>query len=313
MRVVAALGGNALLRRGEPLDAATQRHNVATATAALAAIAAEHELIVTHGNGPQVGLLALQAEAYPEGGTYPLDVLGAESEGMIGYLLQQGLRNALPDHEVATLLTQVLVDAADPAFDAPTKPIGPIYDEAGAALVAASRGWTVAPDGSSWRRVVASPEPSAIIELDTIRRLVDAGVLVVCAGGGGVPVVRAADGGLSGVEAVVDKDLAAALLATWLDADVLLLLTDVPAVELGWGTPDARPLDAATPDELRALGLAAGSMAPKVEAASRFAEASGGRAMIGALEDAAALLDGRAGTKVVVSLAAENPQPVRIG
>lgn len=298
MRVVAALGGNALLRRGEPLDAATQRHNVATATAALAAIAAEHELIVTHGNGPQVGLLALQAEAYPEGGTYPLDVLGAESEGMIGYLLQQGLRNALPDHEVATLLTQVLVDAADPAFDAPTKPIGPVYDEAGAALVAASRGWTVAPDGSSWRRVVASPEPSAIIELDTIRRLVDAGVLVVCAGGGGVPVVRSANGGLSGVEAVVDKDLAAALLAIQLGADRLLLLTDVPAVAAGWGTAAERPIDHAMPAALRALALPAGSMGPKVEAASRFVEATAQCAMIGALADAAEVLEGRSGTRV---------------
>jgi carbamate kinase len=231
---------------------------------------------------------------------------------MIGYLLQQGLRNALPEREVATLLTQVVVDAEDPAFAAPTKPIGPVYEPAEAQAVAAARGWQIAPDGAGMRRVVASPEPSAIVELATIRRLADAGVLVVCAGGGGVPVVRDADGSLTGVEAVVDKDLAAALLATRVGADALLLLTDVPAVEAGWGTPDARPLDAATPDELRALGLAAGSMGPKVEAASRFAEATGGRALIGALEDAAALLAGTAGTSVVLE-ATGKPQPIGIG
>jgi carbamate kinase len=298
MRVVAALGGNALLRRGEPLDAETQRRNVGVAAHALAAVAQEHELVVTHGNGPQVGLLALQAEAYPEGGTYPLDVLGAESEGMIGYLLQQGLRNALPERDVATLLTQVRVDAADPAFSAPTKPIGPVYDRGQAAAVAATRGWAVRPDGPHWRRVVASPEPAGIVEIDTIALLVDAGVLVVCAGGGGVPVVAGPDGALRGVEAVIDKDLVAALLAIELRADALLLLTDVAAVESGWGTPAARPVREATPAELRGLGLAAGSMGPKVEAASRFAEATGGRAVIGALEDAAALVGGTAGTTV---------------
>jgi carbamate kinase len=298
MRVVAALGGNALLRRGEPLDAETQRRNVGVAAHALAAVAQEHELVVTHGNGPQVGLLALQAEAYPEGGTYPLDVLGAESEGMIGYLLQQGLRNALPEREVATLLTQVRVDASDPAFSAPTKPIGPVYDRGQAAAVAATRGWAVRPDGPHWRRVVASPEPAGIVEIETIALLVDAGVLVICAGGGGVPVVARPDGTLRGVEAVIDKDLVAALLAIELRADALLLLTDVAAVEAGWGTPAARPVREATPAELRGLGLAAGSMGPKVEAASRFAEATGGRAVIGALEDAAALLGGTAGTTV---------------
>jgi carbamate kinase len=245
-----------------------------------------------------VGLLALQAEAYPEGGTYPLDVLGAESEGMIGYLLQQGLRNALGHRDVVTLLTQVRVDGDDPAFAAPSKPIGPVYDRAEAAALAAARGWAVRPDGPHWRRVVASPEPAGIVELAAIELLVAAGVLTICAGGGGVPVVGDGDGGLRGVEAVVDKDLVAALLATELRADALLLLTDVPAVEAGWGTSAARPLTRATPAELRALDLAAGSMGPKVEAASRFAERTGGRAMIGALEDAAALLEGTAGTAV---------------
>jgi carbamate kinase len=303
MRVVAALGGNALLRRGEPLDADTQRRNVAVAAHALAEVAREHELIVTHGNGPQVGLLALQAAAYPEGGAYPLDVLGAESEGMIGYLLQQGLLNALPDRTVVTLLTQVRVDADDPAFDAPSKPIGPVYVRADAEALAADRGWAIRPDGAYWRRVVPSPQPAAIVELAAIELLVRAGVLAICAGGGGVPVIEHR-GALHGVEAVVDKDLAAALLATRLHADALLLLTDVASVEIGWGTPAARPIASATPDELRRLELAAGSMGPKVEAASRFAEASGGVAAIGALDDAAALLAGSAGTQVRVATVA---------
>jgi carbamate kinase len=300
MRVVAALGGNALLRRGEPMDAATQRRNVAVAARALAGIAAEHELVVTHGNGPQVGLLALQAEAYPEGGSYPLDVLGAESEGMIGYLLAQGLRNALGEREIATLLTQVVVDPRDPAFAAPSKPIGPVYDRD----IGAERGWTMRPDGRFWRRVVPSPAPRAIVELPTIRRLVAADVLVICTGGGGVPVTAGADGRLAGVEAVVDKDLAAGLLAEQLEADALLLLTDVPAVMLDWGTEQQRPLSHATPASLAALSLAAGSMGPKALAARRFVETTGGLAAIGALGDAGALLDGTSGTLVVPAVVA---------
>ena len=298
MRIVAALGGNALLRRGEPMDAVTQRRNVDVAAAALAALAREHELIVTHGNGPQVGLLALQADAYPEGGAYPLDVLGAESEGMIGYLLQQGLRNALPERDVATLLTQVVVDPADPAFHSPAKFIGPVYEERRAHRLAAARGWSVRPDGEHWRRVVPSPEPRSIVELPTIRLLAEAGVLVVCTGGGGVPVVRDGRGTLHGVEAVVDKDLAAALLAIQLGADRLLLLTDVPAVATGWGTAAERPIDHATPAELRALALPAGSMGPKVEAASRFVEATARCALIGALANASEVLEGRSGTRI---------------
>jgi carbamate kinase len=298
MRIVVALGGNALLRRGEPMDATTQRRNVELAARSLADLAAEHELVITHGNGPQVGLLALQADAFPEGGTYPLDVLGAESEGMIGYLLQQGLRNATGGREVATLLTQVVVDAADEGFAHPTKFIGPVYEQARATTLAAARGWTIRRDGEQWRRVVASPEPREIVELPTIERLAGAGVLVVCTGGGGVPVTRDQEGLLHGVEAVVDKDLAAALLATRLDADALMLLTDVPAVVSGWGTADVRPLSSATPDEVRRLGLPAGSMGPKVEAAARFAEATGRRAMIGGLAEAAQLLAGDAGTTI---------------
>ena len=297
MRVVAALGGNALLRRGEPLSDEAQRANVRRAVAALAPVAQEHGLVVTHGNGPQVGLLALQAAAIG-GAPTPLDVLGAESEGMIGYVLEQELRNALPGRDVATLLTQVVVDPADTAFARPTKPIGPVYAEPDARRLAHERGWVVAPDGPGWRRVVPSPEPRTIVELETIRRLAREGTVVVCAGGGGIPVALGAGGALHGVEAVIDKDLAAALLAEELAADVLVLLTDVPAVALGHGTPPARPLGRVTPAELRRHDFAPGSMGPKVEAACRFAERTGRRAAIGALDDAAALVDGDAGTQV---------------
>src|SRR4029079_986744 len=224
--------------------------------------------VVTHGNGPQVGLLALQGEAYgAEVAPYPLDVLGAESEGMIGYLLDQELVNVLGGRQVATLLTQVIVDADDPAFARPTKFIGPVYFRSDADILAAERGWHVAPDGPRWRRVVASPEPRSIVELPTIRLLVEAGVLVVCVGGGGIPVVVERDGRLRGVEAVIDKDRAAALLACRLGADALLLLTDVSAVQRDYGTPQATPIAAATAEELLTLGLPAGSMGPKVEAA----------------------------------------------
>lgn len=298
MRVVAALGGNALLRRGEPADAETQRRNVEVAVHSLAGLADRHELVVTHGNGPQVGLLALQAEAYDEVPAYPLDVLGAESEGMIGYLLEQGLDNELPGRDICTLLTQVVVDPCDDAFVHPTKPVGPVYERLDALRLADERGWTVAADGRGWRRVVPSPEPLRIIELGAIRLLVEAGVIVVCVGGGGVPVVTNGDGLLRGVEAVVDKDLAGALLAGALGADALLLLTDVSAVELDYGSADARPLRSATPAQLRELDLATGSMAPKAEAAARFVEGGGGMAAIGSLEDAAAMLAGDAGTLV---------------
>ena len=301
MRIVCALGGNALLRRGEPAEAAVQRRNVAVAVRAVAELARIHDIVVTHGNGPQVGLLALQGEAYGGVRSYPLDVLGAESEGMIGYLLEQGLRNELPGREIATLLTQVVVDPADPAFERPAKPIGPVYSELEAQRLPRERGWTVALDGPLWRRVVPSPEPRDILELGAIRLLVDAGVLVVCTGGGGIPVVLGKDGSLRGVEAVIDKDLSAALLARLLAADFLLLLTDVAAVERGWGTPTAQPIGHATPAELRALEFAQGSMAPKVEAACRFVEVTGGTAGIGALDEAAAIVRGEAGTLVLSS------------
>lgn len=296
MLVVVALGGNALLRRGEPLDAAVQRANVKVAAEAVAEIAAEHRVVLTHGNGPQVGLLALQNEAYTDVAAYPLDVLDAETEGMVGYLLEQELGRHLPRERLATLLTQVIVDPDDPAFSNPTKFVGPVYEGRDARFLAHERGWTVAPDGDQWRRVVPSPEPRRIVELATLRLLVDHGVTVTCAGGGGIPVVPDGLGGLRGVEAVIDKDLAAALLATELRADALVLLTDVDGVYADWGTAEARPIRETTPGALRALDLPAGSMGPKVEAVCRFVEAGGRLAAIGALGDAASILTGGAGT-----------------
>jgi carbamate kinase len=299
MRIVAALGGNALLRRGQPLTAENQRANIAVAARALLPIALEHDLILTHGNGPQVGLLALQNAAYRPDENYPLDILDAETEGMIGYLLEQELGNLLPlDRRLATLLTQIRVDPRDPAFDHPTKPIGPVYSREAAERLAVERGWRVAPDGGSYRRVVPSPDPLEIVELEVIDRLVRAGVLVVCAGGGGIPVVERPDGSFAGVEAVIDKDFAGALLATSLHADAFLMLTDVDAVYLDWGTPDARPIRHVSPDQLSGTAFASGSMGPKVEAACRFVRDNGGFAAIGSLTDAGAMLRQEAGTIV---------------
>jgi carbamate kinase len=297
VRLVVALGGNALLRRGEPLTIEVQRSNVANAVRSLAPIAREHRLVVTHGNGPQVGLLALQAEA-ARTPRIPLDVLGAESQGMVGYLLEQAFESELPRRHAATLLTQVVVDRADPAFSRPTKPIGPTYGKEEAERLAADRGWTVAPDGPSYRRVVPSPEPKEIVELEAIRSLVDNDLLVICLGGGGVPVVLEG-GSLRGVEAVVDKDLAAALLAITIDADMLALLTDVAFVEQDWGTEAAKPIERATPRELRAHEFAPGTMGPKVEAACRFVERTGKRAAIGAMQDAGRIVAGSVGTQVL--------------
>ena len=298
MRVVAALGGNALLRRGEPATAEAQRCNVEVAARSLAPLARDHELIVTHGNGPQVGLLALQSAAYEQVSPYPFDILGAESEGMVGYLLEQALDNELPDSQIAALLTQVVVDPQDPAFESPSKPIGPLYDEQAARRLAAERGWSVQRDNDVWRRVVPSPEPQSIVELRTISTLVNLGVLVICAGGGGIPVVRDEADQLHGIEAVVDKDLAAALLARELDADALLLLTDVDGIQVDYGTPAAHVLRAATPDQLAQLDLPAGSMGPKAAAASRFVEHGGRMAVIASLASAEAALRGEAGTSI---------------
>jgi carbamate kinase len=300
MRILAALGGAALLHRGEVQDVPTQQRNAREAARALAALTHGHELIVTHGNGPQVGLLARQSA--PHDATEhapPLDVLGAESEGLIGYVLTQELGNALPGREVVTLLTRVLVDAKDPAFAAPATPIGRSYPTEQAAWAAAhAQGWAVADDGDVWRRVVASPQPREIVELPTIRRLVDAGVLVVCAGGGGVPVVRTGDGTLRGAEAIIDKDLTAALLADAVGADALLLLTDVDGIQQDWGRPRSVRVPELTAGLVDTLDLEATTMRPKAQAAARFARATGGLAVIGRLPDAARMLAGEAGTRV---------------
>lgn len=295
MTILVALGGNALLRRGEPPEPARQQANVRVAAQALAAAAQHGPLVVTHGNGPQVGLLALQSEA-AGGGEFPLDVLDAETEGMIGYLLETALRNALPGHEIATLLTQVIVDAADPAFAAPDKPIGAVHDEVTARRLAAEHGWSVAPDGDGFRRVVPSPRPLGFVEIGTVRLLVRHGVLTICAGGGGIPVTRA-DGDWQGVEAVVDKDLSSALLAREIGANVLLLLTDVDGVHTGWGTPDDRTLAEVSPDMIDHRDFAPGSMGPKVQACSEFVASNGGVAAVGRLGDVEAILEGSAGTR----------------
>lgn len=300
MLIVAALGGNALLKRGEPLTADAQRLNVQTAARSLADIVrAGHQLVVTHGNGPQVGLLALQGAAYKPDEAYPLDVLGAETEGMIGYMIEQELENALDhDRPVATLLTQIVVDPHDPAFANPTKFVGPVYDKADAEARAAAAGWQIAADGDKWRRVVASPTPREIPDLRVLKLLLAQQVVVICAGGGGIPVIRRTDGSLMGVEAVIDKDAASALLARQLGADALLLLTDVDAVYRDFGTDRVAPVASLTPGQGRALDMPAGSMGPKVTAACGFAE-SGGLSGIGRLEDALAILEGRAGTQIV--------------
>ena len=296
MRIVVALGGNALLKRGEKPDADVQEANVGVAAAALASLAEEHELVITHGNGPQVGVLALQSAADPNLTTpYPFDVLGAQTQGMIGYWLLQAMQNNLPGRQVAAIINQTLVEAGDPAFQNPTKFVGEVYDEQEAKELADARGWTVKQDGSKWRRVVGSPKPQRVVETRLIRLLLNSGAIVVCAGGGGVPVIRNEAGRLEGVEAVVDKDLTAAVLAESLEADALLVLTDVPSVIRGYGTPDEEPIRRATPAALQREDFASGSMGPKVAAVCRFVEVTGDMAAIGRLEDAAAILDGEAG------------------
>ena len=301
MRIVVALGGNALLKRGEPMTNLAQHTNVRVAAVALADLARDHQIIVAHGNGPQVGLMALQAAAYAPGTLWPLDVLGAETEGMIGYLIEQELMNALPPgSNVATLLTRVEVDPADPAFDQPIKPIGPVYTAQEGKEVGAEHHWSMVSEATGGlRRVVPSPMPMAILGLEPIRLLVEAGVCVVCAGGGGIPVVRNKAGEMEGVEAVIDKDRTAGLLAAALNADALLLLTDVEAVFAGWGTTDQAAIPVTTPAALDAMTFAAGSMGPKISAACAFVRGGGKLAGIGRLADARAIIEGRTGTRVV--------------
>jgi len=300
MKLVIALGGNALLRRDQPLTAENQLKNICRAASQLARVASVHQLVLTHGNGPQVGLLALQAAADTTDGSYPLDVLGAETEGMIGYLLEQELANLLPaSHVITTLLTRVEVDAGDPAFEHPSKPIGPVYTKEIADNIAATKHWTMAPDGENFRRVVASPAPLRVLGLDPIRWLLERGALVIAAGGGGIPVARDSDGRRQhGIEAVIDKDLCSALLARELEADCLVIATDVVAVYLDWGMPTQRALCKVTPQELARYTFPAGSMGPKVEAACQFVTATGKRAVIGSLNQIEEMLVGRAGTEV---------------
>ena len=301
MKVVAALGGNALLQRGERPESDIQERHVVTAVEALAPLARDHELVITHGNGPQVGLLALESAHDPAlSRPYPFDVLGAQTQGMIGYWLVQALQNALPGSTAACLISRTLVRGDDPAFAHPTKFVGPDYDEMQASKLAADYGWAIREDGDRWRRVVPSPEPAEVLDLTLIRQLATSGVIVICSGGGGVPVSRDVTGAFRGVEAVVDKDLTAALLAQELDADALLLLTDVAAVQDGYGTPGAMPIHHASPAELRARYFPAGSMGPKIEAVCRFVERTGKMAAIGQLADAGALLDRKAGTVITL-------------
>lgn len=299
MRVVIALGGNALLRRGQPMSEQNQRENARVAAESLAKVARAHQIVITHGNGPQVGLLALQSAAYTAVEPYPLDMLGAESEGMIGYLIEQELGNVLPrSRQLATLLTQIEVDPDDSAFQSPSKPIGPVYTREEAERLASERGWSIAPDGEQYRRVVPSPKPLHIFEIKVIDLLVQQGVIVICSGGGGIPVVSRPDGSLVGIEAVIDKDRAGALLAEELRADTYLMLTDVPAVYLDWGKPSARAIRRASPEALAHLDFAGGSMGPKIEAACAFARKTGGTAAIGALEETTAVLCGTSGTTI---------------
>ena len=301
MRIVIALGGNALLRRKDPMTTEVQRRNVRIAAEAIAPLAAENTVVVVHGNGPQVGLLSLQAESYTGAEPYPLDVLDAGTEGMIGYLIQQELRSLLPPaRQVVTLLTMIVVDPADPAFAKPTKFVGPIYDKAAADKLAADKGWTFRQDGATWRRVVPSPKPQRILEIQPITWLLERDTVVICAGGGGIPTMypSSGPGEVIGVEAVIDKDLASELVAEDVRADLFLMATDVDGVYLDWGGPQQRRLGRVTPAELAGYEFPAGSMGPKVEAATRFATKTGKRAAIGSLADIAEIVAGKAGTSV---------------
>ncbi|MFJ1791927.1 carbamate kinase [Kitasatospora griseola] len=316
MRIVAAIGGNALLQRGEHPDAAVQQHHVRDAARSLAElVTAGHEVVVTHGNGPQIGLLAQESEADPAlTAPYPLDVLGAQTQGMIGTLLARELAGLLPGRAVTALVTHTEVDPGDPAFRRPTKFIGGRLTDRQARLMEIERGWSTARDGERLRRVVPSPRPTAIVEVAAVRTLLDAGHLVVAAGGGGVPVTRdPGTGRVRGVEAVVDKDLTAALLARLLDADALLILTDVTHVFAGYGSAHPEPLLTATPERLRALDLPEGSMGPKADAAAGFAERTGRIAAIGPLDDALGTLLGTTGTTVRAAAPSGRTAPAQDG
>jgi carbamate kinase len=290
------------LRRSDPMTTEVQRRNIRTAAEAIAPLAAEHSIVVVHGNGPQVGLLALQTDAYQGAEPYPLDVLDAGTQGMIGYLIQQELRSVMAQgSQVATLLTMIAVDPADPAFANPTKFVGPVYAQEAAHALAAEKGWTFRQDGDAWRRVVPSPRPQRILEIQPITWLLRQGAVVICAGGGGIPTTYPSSGSgeVVGVEAVIDKDFASELLAEDVGADLFVMATDVDGVYVGWGTPEQKRLDEVTPDELAGRKFPAGSMGPKVEAAVRFTQKTGNRAAIGSLDDTTGIVAGKAGTNVV--------------
>jgi len=301
MRIVIALGGNALLRRGEAMTAENQRNNIQIAAKSLAPVVEQNELVISHGNGPQVGLLSLQSAAYKEVEEYPLDILGAQTEGMIGYMIEQELGNLLPiEIPIASILTMVEVDPEDPAFLNPTKPIGPIYTQIEAEKLRNEKNWDVKPDGKHWRRVVPSPEPHRIFELRPIHWLLEKGTVVICAGGGGIPTIYNKEGKLEGVEVVIDKDRASSLLAFELDADLLILATDTDGVYLDWGTDSEKIIPNITPEEIRNYEFDEGSMGPKVEAACSFVERSGQRAVIGSLRDIEGMVNGTTGTQIVL-------------
>jgi carbamate kinase len=296
-RIVIALGGNAILRRGEAPTMENQRRNVRIAARTIAPLAEGNDLVISHGNGPQVGLLALQSAQ--SGQNAPLDVLGAETEGMLGYLIEQELGNLVPfERPFATILTMVEIDPNDPAFRNPTKPIGPMYTQEEAARLAKERGWSVAQDGTGWRRVVPSPLPRRIFEMRPIRWLLEHNTIVICAGGGGIPTMYGPDRRLMGAEVVIDKDRASAVLAREVDADLFVMATDVTGVYADWGTSRHRLLRHTHPAELRALRFAGGSMGPKVEAAIAFVEETGHRAAIGSLDEIEKIVAGNAGTLV---------------
>ena len=298
MRIVIALGGNALLRRGEEMTANNQRENIRIAARALAPIIEEHEVVISHGNGPQVGLLSLQSAAYKEVEEYPLDILGAQTQGMIGYMIEQELGNLLPiGKPIASILTMVEIDPEDPAFSNPTKPIGPVYSEKEARQLAENKGWDIKQDGKYWRRVVPSPEPHRIFELRPIHWLLEKGTVVICAGGGGIPTSYVKKGKLEGVEVVIDKDRASSLLAFELDADLLIMATDTDGVYTDWGGDSQEIISKTTPEEIGQYKFDKGSMGPKVEAACTFVERSGQRAVIGSLNDLKKMVDNLAGTQ----------------
>jgi carbamate kinase len=302
MRIVVALGGNALLKRGEPMTHDVQRTNIRVAAQALAPVAHQHQLVLAHGNGPQVGLLALQSSAYKEVEAYPLDVLGAQTEGMIGYMIEQELGNLLPmEVPFATILTMVEVDPGDPAFQNPTKFVGPVYEKAEADRLRGEKGWVFKQDGAKWRRVVPSPLPKRIFEIRPVKWLLEKGTIVICAGGGGIPTMydTTKERWLTGIEAVIDKDLASELLARQVEADLLIIATDVNGVYLDWGKPEQRMIGRITVEELKTYPFPAGSMGPKVEAAIQFVEKTGKRAAIGSLADIGAIVAGDAGTNVI--------------